>query len=214
MTDALKFNLKELIDDIYRTYLEIEKYMGIEVETKLLPPATEAIISKFEKNRNIKFPPSYKKFLKLHNGWVGFLGDYTLIGVSGFNKILTAIDSVKKDFSVKWAANKLSTNPVDIVKYETERTKNAKTLAESNIYLPTKIIFGVGLYDHFLFFDDRTRTPDGEMEVIHLTPEGNIYKCGNFEQMLRDFCAIQHKQLQEHINYERQQEDKKRSRKN
>src|SRR5580704_7770728 len=99
MKVASKPNLKELVDDLYRTYLEISKYMGIEVETRLLSGATEAAISKFEKERKVRFPPSYCEFLKLHNGWIGFLGDYSLIGISDFEGALNAIDLIKAEFA-------------------------------------------------------------------------------------------------------------------
>lgn len=214
MTVASKPNLKELVDDLYRTYLEISKHMGIEVETRLFPGSTETAISAFEKDHKIRFPPSYREFLKLHNGWIGFLGDYSLIGVSGFEEILNAIDLIKAEFARCWDANGHSTDPKYIRDYEARGAKAGATLADAHIYLPTKTIFGIGYLNHFLFFDERTRTPDGEMEVIHTTPDwgiGNRYV--NFEQMLRDYCVIQHDQLQEHINYERQEQTKKPRRK-
>ncbi len=214
MTGASKPSLKELVDDLYRTYLDISKYMGIEVETRLLPGATAGAVSKFEKDRKVSFSPSYREFLKLHNGWIGFLGDYSLVGVSEFEEALNAIDLINADFARCWAANRHSTDPKYIADYEAGGAKIGATLADAHIYLPTKTIFGVGYMNHFLFFDDRTRTPDGEMEVIHLTPDwgiGNRYD--NFEQMLRDYCVIQHDQLQEHVNYERQQQAKKPRRK-
>jgi hypothetical protein len=214
MTAASKLSLKELVDDLHGTYLEISKYMGIEVETRLLPGATEAAISKFEKDRKVRFPPAYREFLKLHNGWIGFLGDYSLIGVSDFEEALNAIDLIKAEFARCWAANRHSTDPKYIADYEAGGAKSGATLADAHIYLPTKTIFGVGYMNHFLVFDDRTRTPDGEMEVLHVTPDweiGNRYT--NFEQMLRDYTVIQHDQLQEHINYERQEQAKQQAKK-
>jgi hypothetical protein len=214
MTAASKPNLKEVVDDLYGTYLEISKYMGIEVETRLLPGATEAAISKFEKDRKVKFPPSYREFLKLHNGWIGFLGDYSLIGVSDFEEALNAIDFIKAEFARCWAGNRHSTDPKYIADYEASGAKMSETLADAHIYLPTKTIFGVGYMNHSLVFDDRTRTPDGEMEVLHVTPDweiGNRY--ANFEQMLRDYYVIQHDKLQVHIDYEREEQAKKEAKK-
>jgi hypothetical protein len=214
MVDASKLSLKELVDDLYSTYLELMKHMGIEVETKLLPGATEAAISKFEKDRKVCFPPSYREFLKLHNGWIGFLGDYSLIGVSDFEETLIAIDLIKAEFARCWAGNRHSTDPKYIADYETSRAKGGATLADAHIYLPTKTIFGVGYMNHFLLLDDRMRTPDGDMEVLHVTPDweiGNRYI--NFEQMLRAYYVIQHDQLQEHIDYEHQEQAKKQAKK-
>jgi SMI1 / KNR4 family (SUKH-1) len=213
MTDTSKLSLKELVDDLYHTYLEILKYMGIEVETRLLPGATEAAISKFEKDRKVRFPPSYRKFLRLHNGWIGFLGDYSLVGVSDFEEALNSIDMIKAEFARCWAGNRHSTDPKYIADYEAGGAKRGVTLADAHIYLPTKTVFGVGYMNHFLVFDDRPRTPDGEMEVLHVTPEwevGNRYT--NFEQMLRDYSVIQHDQLQEHIDYEHEEQAKKEAR--
>jgi len=176
MTSGTKPGLKELVDDIHSTFCEISKHMGIEAELKLLPGTTESAISKFEKDRNVQFPPSYREFLKLYNGWIGFLGMYTLIGVSGpdFQEALNAIDLIKAEFARCWAANRHSTDPKYIADYEASGPSTGATLAEAQIYLPTKTIFGVGYGGHFLFFDERTRTPTGEMEVIHLAPDWEL----------------------------------------
>jgi hypothetical protein len=216
MTTASELNLKELVDDLFSTYREIAKHIGIEVDLRLLPGTTESAIARFERDRNVHFPPSYREFLKLYNGWIGFLGSFSLIGVlsQDFEEALNAIDLVKAEFARCWAANRHSTDPTYIRDYEAGGANTGATLAEAHIYLPTKAIFGVGYAGHFLFFDERTRTSAGEMEVVHLSPDWELQaRYDNFEQMLRDYYVGQHLQLEIHVNHELQQQAKKPRRK-
>jgi hypothetical protein len=50
---------------------------------KLGPPATPAQIATGERRAKMKFPRSYRTFLAMHNGWLGFWPDWSLLGVSG-----------------------------------------------------------------------------------------------------------------------------------
>src|SRR6476469_5995250 len=45
------------------------------------PPATDADIDTEERRTGFAYPPSYRAFLKLHNGWLGFWPDWRLVGV-------------------------------------------------------------------------------------------------------------------------------------
>jgi hypothetical protein len=47
------------------------------------PPATEAELRAFEKKLGSPLPPSYRRFLELHNGWQCFWGGTWIGGVTG-----------------------------------------------------------------------------------------------------------------------------------
>ena len=50
-------------------------------EYLLYPPATEDEIASYEKEKGWKVPPSFREFLKIHNGWLGFWPDWSLVGL-------------------------------------------------------------------------------------------------------------------------------------
>ena len=47
----------------------------------LYPPAEAEAIARAEKQFGFKYPPSYRAFLKMHNGWLGFWPDWSLVGI-------------------------------------------------------------------------------------------------------------------------------------
>jgi predicted DNA-binding WGR domain protein len=48
---------------------------------QLYPRASEREIAAHEKQLGRKLPPSYRHFLRMHNGWLGYWGDSALLGV-------------------------------------------------------------------------------------------------------------------------------------
>ncbi len=54
-----------------------------EYRSRPFPPATEAEIRAFEKAHGQPLPPSFRAFLKIHNGWQCFWGAFWITGVSG-----------------------------------------------------------------------------------------------------------------------------------
>jgi cell wall assembly regulator SMI1 len=67
---------------LHRTLDSIEEPAANE-QTNPYPPATEKEIAASEKHYGLKFPPTYRSFLKLHNGWRNFRFDFSIFGVSG-----------------------------------------------------------------------------------------------------------------------------------
>src|SRR5713226_5178760 len=53
------------------------------LKSKSFAPAPETAIANLEAKIGFRFPPSYRAFLKLHNGWKGFPYDAWVFGVSG-----------------------------------------------------------------------------------------------------------------------------------
>ncbi len=63
--------------------IENEEPLGAAERSKPFPPATVAEIAAFEAKLGYALPPSYREFLRLHNGWQCFWGDSWIAGVSG-----------------------------------------------------------------------------------------------------------------------------------
>src|SRR5215472_10385733 len=47
---------------------------------RLYAPADDASIAAHERDK-IPYPPSYREFLKVSNGWLGFWPDWSLVGI-------------------------------------------------------------------------------------------------------------------------------------
>jgi len=85
MGDAVIEELRPFLARLHRLLVEIdqiERRKAIE-RTKAFPPASEVEIAAREKSLDFRFPPSYRAFLKLHNGWRNLPGLSFIFGVSG-----------------------------------------------------------------------------------------------------------------------------------
>ncbi len=82
---ALAARIAELRDLLDRTYGQRspDDWTEDERRTHLVPPASDAEIRAFEEEHGTSFPPSYRAFLKITNGWTNFVAGMTLVGVSG-----------------------------------------------------------------------------------------------------------------------------------
>ena len=182
-----------LVVDLAEARNEISRHVGTRIRAKLPPGATAEAIASFEKQRGVRFPPSYRKFLKLHNGWVNFLGDYTLIGISGphTERALRDIDREVRRFINCWHAAGRSTDPKDVAVYTSKRGKSLKTLESARIYLPAQLIFGIDSERGLLFFNDRRKQRDQEMEVIAASCNGEIDETfDSFHDMLSSYRSV------------------------
>lgn len=131
----------------------------------LYPPATDAQISTLEKK--LKLPPSYKRFLKITNGWDHFWLDISLIGANGKEKRL--IDFIKETVEEQKEDLEDTVNTSDkaaIRRWEAED--------ESNLYLANHIVVGVDEGGTLLVYDTRTLRKDGEMKLVYWTIDSGV----------------------------------------
>jgi cell wall assembly regulator SMI1 len=124
----------------------------------LPPPALPKEITSFERKHDLRFPPSYRQFLELHNGWEHFWIDMTLIGVSGKHTV-AVLEKVKE--TIEWQGKYLATKlgeltPKKILAWE----------KRSNLYLASHFPFATSFAGEFLVFDRSTVTRNGEMQVV------------------------------------------------
>ena len=71
----------KIADEVRR---RIGKLVDLSDDMVLAPPATEAQIAKCEKELGMRFPPSYRAFLLLHDGATGVLEFDRLFGTKDF----------------------------------------------------------------------------------------------------------------------------------
>jgi cell wall assembly regulator SMI1 len=77
--------LSEMLPRLYAWRLEIDRIekTPLKNRTQPFPPATDAEIAAAEARMKLKFPPSYRAFLKLHNGWKNLNYQWWVFGASG-----------------------------------------------------------------------------------------------------------------------------------
>lgn len=77
--------MRSLLKKLQAFLDKLDKVSGVRASGKnhAYPPASEAEIATMEKKLNFKFPPSYRSFLKIHNGWKYIRGSWSVLGVSG-----------------------------------------------------------------------------------------------------------------------------------
>jgi len=130
----------------------------------LHPPAPQKAIDEFEKRIGRAFPPSYRQFLRTHNGWEHFWGDVTLTGVSGahtarFLKKVKEYEQYQRDEQLAGVLSKFSTS--EIAAWEAEDPRH--------LYLPNHLAFGTDFAGGLWLFDTRTSRRDGEMSAVFWT---------------------------------------------
>jgi hypothetical protein len=72
------------LDEALRTYDRLA--FDEETEHELGKPCSPKQIATLEKRLGKPLPPSYKAFLELHNGWIGFAADAKLLAVEDHRK--------------------------------------------------------------------------------------------------------------------------------
>ncbi len=147
--------------DTELTALYRKKCYGAGVDRSILhPPATPKEVSAFERKSGIRLPPSYKDFLRLHNGWEHFWFDMTLIGVGGEH---TAGVLAKVKETVEYQKGRLTSKLGELTNGAVQKWERQK---RSNLYLADHWCFATSFAGEFFVFDRRTLGPDGEMEVV------------------------------------------------
>lgn len=72
---------RTLVADIIAAGRQLDLLMFDEVITGTPnSPATESQIAEYERECGFPLPPSFRRFLLLHNGWPDFLGDAAILG--------------------------------------------------------------------------------------------------------------------------------------
>jgi cell wall assembly regulator SMI1 len=158
-----------------------EKHIQLDrwgADMKLAPPAPWKDIIKLEKTFGFEFPPSYRAFLQLHNGWYKFWPDWSLIGVSGplTEKMLTDARRTMKSYHNvvhRDGDEKIS----ELMKLEC-RNRNV-------IYPPHHPVMATDFNGGVMVFDRNRRHPNGEYEIVELRYASVQYRYQDFIALLK-----------------------------
>lgn len=141
-------------------------------------PSATAIQS-FLRRRGKPLPPSYRTFLKTRNGWSGYVGGFTLTGVSGQHTTRARRDirETLEIFRDAWRAQYGEPSPEKIAAKE-------QVSRDEAAYVDDMIPFGTDFNGALLLFDPKSRRRDDEMEVLLWDSSGPSRRYRGFVEML------------------------------
>lgn len=169
--------LHELVEQLFLAFREHNAVLGRPGRESILhPPASADDVAAFERNIGWEFPPSYRVFLNLHNGWEKFANVFTLTGVSGEHtrKARRAIEYSLSIYQQVWQAAHGAATPQAIAAFEARGVPAAKTEDEAGLYLPHQAPFATDFAGSLFFFNRRQLTADGEPEVVYRNQTGKL----------------------------------------
>lgn len=136
-------------------------------ESKMYKPALDDSIEKAEVRLGIKFPPSYRVFLKLHNGWMEFWADWCLLGVNGpgYRKMQRDVDDTMNTF-----IEAISAEGDD---YVTKLKKQEKSDPKV-IYAPHHPVIATDFNGSVMVFDRNRVDADGEYQIAWVEYGDNV----------------------------------------
>ena len=116
-----------------------------------------------EQNLSFNFPPSYRAFLKLHNGWRGFnAGDICVLGVSGPGYTEAAKELKRYLTMISKAYRREGPRHVDELQEQEKTDPNI-------IYLPGHPVVALNFNGEFWVFDRNRSAKDGEYEIAQVS---------------------------------------------
>lgn len=146
---------------------------------KLYGPPPRGPLAEFMKKKGKMLPPSYIRFLRQHNGWKGYAGGFTLMGVTG-RHTADARRDIKETielFEDGWAAQYGKPTEESIAAFEARSRDEA-------VYVGRLVSFGTDFNGALLLFDNRRRRRDGEMDVLLWDSSGPSRRYRAFGSML------------------------------
>jgi cell wall assembly regulator SMI1 len=154
--------LSEMLPRLYAWRVELDKIekASTKDQSQPFPPASEAEIRAAESKVNFKFPPSYRAFLKLHNGWKNFNFRWWVSGVSG------PAAAVQKEWIRACAAfdkrlSKKGTAYVDGLRAESKTNPSV-------MYWPDHVPCAADFTGGFMVFDRTRALKGGEYEIAEV----------------------------------------------
>lgn len=121
----------------------------------LYPPVESKAISLAEKKAGFEYAPSYRLFLQVHNGWLGFWPDWSLVGIPR-KQNAEMHDDVK---------NTISLLPATTDKARREALVDEEKNDPREILVTNHPVLGTDFNGSLLVFDRNRVNKDGEPEV-------------------------------------------------
>jgi cell wall assembly regulator SMI1 len=153
--------LKPLLETLREILTEIDRIEEPKRASEPYPPAVEDEIAAAEKRLGYAFPPSYRAFLQLHNGWHRFRYDWSVIGVSGPGYV-----DAQKDINMylkiyEKSFRRGNPSPPDELK--------EKELKDSTvIYFPDHYPIATNFNGDYLVIDRNRQHDTGEYEIARV----------------------------------------------
>jgi len=173
-------------------------------------PTSEEDICIAEQRNDFKFPPSYRAFLKLHNGWHLFWPDWCILGVSGkLNDKMLA--DAKKTMAIysKIIEHKAALDK-EPIEERVSLLKKEELVDPEVVYPSHHIVLCTDFNSGIMVFDRNRCRADGECEIIALRYAEIQCRCKDFFDLF--YSAI--KDTREELKKEKQRRKiKKRKRK-
>lgn len=158
-------NVRELVSILRGLREELIGLKGLDVNNKerylVFPPASVEEVTRFEQIGR-KYPPSYRNFLELHNGWLGFWPDWSLVGVPRDDN----------RFMYEDIEQTLSIIPDELNEEEQAKLSEREKTDPSRILATNHTIFATDFNGGLMVFDQNRIDSDGEMEAVWV---GYIY---------------------------------------
>lgn len=165
MSDIKNKKIKPLIKKLFDANAEYYRLLNKDEKTHYLgDPCPEDIITQFENDFGINFPPSYREFLFLHNGWKNFSGEDTILSLE-----------LMKDQRVIDHLDQLRTIQIELTQ---EKAANG-------------FVIGCGENTSYtLYLDPETIRENGEMDIVEHDIIGEIKRYSDFASLLEDKYRI------------------------
>jgi cell wall assembly regulator SMI1 len=156
MVDVIE-SLTEKLNRIY----QLDPFLRHRAKaTHPYPPATPAGIRKLGQSLAFAIPPTYREFLKLHDGWEHFWLNFTLCGTGGKPNQRVANEARE---AIAWQKKTLAgegkKTPEEIEEWEREYKRN--------LFLANHWIIGANFAGDFYVYDLRNKSDQGEMSLCY-----------------------------------------------
>jgi len=163
-------------------------------EMTLFPPAQDADISRMSDLLPVPLPPSYREFLRVTNGCLGFWARFALLGgTTETQEPIRIATQDATDFLEQYVRGPDGSVTTDAI-LQFERGDDL----DEQLYVPGHLVFGANQGGEFFVFDDRETRADGEYEVVHYKYDTGVYKrFADFETFLKARWEMVDKRLRE-----------------
>lgn len=96
----MKVQIEELVNQLMATNNSLCDLRHLNSKSSPLPPASISEIQRYEKEFGFAFPPSYRAFLELHNGWQNFPLNTTFFSLEKQSDFLKRTKKMDPEFSL------------------------------------------------------------------------------------------------------------------
>ena len=186
--------LTELLPTYYAWLIELDRVEEADPSerTKPFPPASEGDIAETEKRLQFTFPPSYRAFLKMHNGWAHFSFDWSVFGVSG-----PGGERVWKE----WTRESGSFGKKCLKKGEdyVEKLRAKSEIDAMTMYWPDHVPCAADFNGGFRVFDRNRQAQNGEFEIAEVGgDEESVNRLPDFIAFVERCMKIARRELANH----------------